>query len=602
MSLYYPQFVPDEGPVDANILFVGEAPGETENAQLKPFVGDSGALFTNCLGRNGVRREEVRLANLFHHRPAQGNKFETILKEPLLQEHVKLLYKHILTHRPNVIAALGAWPLWFLTGKKGIKKWRGSILTFLGDETIKVIPTVHPAAVLRDRGLYPIFDTDLKRIVEDSAFPERNLPVRRFICNPHGLELEEWTQRLCGAEYLGTDIETIKNSSKILCCGFAPSPDVAVCINAESHEGQRAIQRILASPAKKIFQFGTFDTIQLIALNGYELHDASAFVLDRPYYWDTLVAQHVLAPELPRSLEYLTSVYTREPYYKTVGRGSIPDDEKGWSAKVERQTLWEYNCRDCCVTIEIAFKQMQELSEEPIPTQNIFAFDMQQTGTARDISNAGILVDDERRAMLERVLLRKWAKKQFALDRLTGFTTNVRSPKLKTILYENMGLPTRRNRKGGITTDEDAIVSLITFCKDKMDSVVKAQTIMDWKVKLVVCQTVLEIRGIRQVLSNYVLKASKKGVPRARSNGRVHSTFKVGPETGRWAATKYVDGTGLNMMTLPRDPVEVEDADYEEYMKALALAEAPDTSLMAELENEPDEDDIEEDEDDAEAA
>ncbi len=568
ITYYNNKYVEDEGPENSRILLVGEAPGEHEYDQGRPFVGPSGDILISVLSRNGVSRAEVRLANLCHFRPF-GNKFEGLKGTDVLNQGVTDLYKFILANRPTVIAALGAWPLFFLTGKNGIMKWRGSILGFIGDETIKVIPTVHPAAVLRDRGLYPTFDLDIKRIIEDSAFPEKRLPIRQYVTDPRGMELEEWTQKLCESEYLATDIETVKKSKHILCVGFSPSKDVGVCIVPGHHEGKRAIERILASDAAKIFQFGTFDTLQL-SDNGYTIRDPKAERFERPYYWDTLIAQHVEAPELPRSLEYLTSIYTREPYYKTEGRGSIPDDSKGWSAQINKQSLYEYNCKDCCCTFEVFEKQRNEILERrpngSFLNQNwvdIFDFEMSSLDVAGHISQAGLPLDNDRRELLESVLLKKWAAKQFPLNQLTGFNTNVKSPALKNILYDKdkLGLPTRRKRDGRITADEDAIVSLISYCKDRLDSVVKPETKLEWQIRLTVCQTILEIRGIRQVLSNYVLAKTKTSGYRASEDGRIRSTFKVaGTETGRWSASKYVNGTGFNAQTLPRDPVEIDDS------------------------------------------
>jgi DNA polymerase len=596
LEYFHDRYVPDDGPEDARILFVGEAPGEQEYEQLKPFVGQSGDILMNVLGRNGVMRNEVRLANLSHHRPF-NNKFEKLLKTPVLLTGVKDLYAHIEQHRPNVIAALGSWPLAFLTGKKGIKKWRGSILSYVNDETIKVIPTFHPAAVLRDRGLYPTFDRDIKRILEDSKFPEKRLPIRRYITDPRGLDLEEWTQRLCASEFLAVDIETVKKSKFILCVGFAPSPEVGVCIVPTHHEGRRAIERILMSDAAKIFQFGTFDTLQLTD-NQYTINDPKGAKHERIYYWDTLIAQHSQASELPRSLEYLTSIYTREPYYKTEGRGTIPDDAKGWSAKVDKHALYEYNCKDVCTTYEIFEHQRADiLAKRPDgrwadkDLVESFDYSMSMLEVANHISQAGLPIDHERRQLLKQVLLEKWAQKQFILDRMTGFETNVRSPKLKEILYDKdkLGLPTRRNRDGTITTDEDAIVSLIAFCKDKLESVVRSETKLEWNIKLAVCQTVLEIRGIRQVLSNYVMDRSG-GVDRSGADGRIRSTVKVGgTETWRWSMMKYVDGSGFNAQTLPRDPVEVAESRLTSVDGSL--------KLLSQLEAEPDEDEVEEEED-----
>lgn len=584
------KYVPDEGPENARILFVGEAPGEQEYEQGRPFIGMSGDILMNVLARNGVSRDEVRLANLCHYRPF-NNKFEKLLNSPVLSSGVKDLYAHIEAHRPTVIAALGSWPLSFLTGKKGIKKWRGSILSYINDESIKVIPTFHPAAVLRDRGLYPTFDLDIKRIIGDSAFPEKRLPVREFITDPRGPLLEEWTERLCNSEYLACDIETVKKSKHILCVGFSPSPEVGVCIVPAHYDGKRAIERILASDAAKIFQFGTFDTLQLHD-NGYIINDPKALAHERPYYWDTLIGQHTLAPELPRSLEYLTSILTREPYYKTEGRGTIPDDAKGWSMKVDKQSLYVYNCRDTCTTYEIFLAQREDIIKgNDRDLIESFDFSMSALDMAHHISRAGLPIDHERRELLQNILLTKWAKKQFILDRLTGYETNVRSPKLKNILYDKdkLALPTRRNRDGNLTTDEDAIVSLIAFCKDKLDSVVREQSKLEWQVRLSVCQTILEIRGIRQVLSNYILERQRDGTSRAGNDLRIHSTVKVGAtETWRWSMMKYVDGTGFNAQTLPRDPVEVDESLLTERDGVLRL--------LSQLEAEPDEDDVDDEE------
>jgi uracil-DNA glycosylase len=549
---YYPKPIPGEGPLNAPILLVGEAGGEVEYEKGRPFVGPSGDLLTSVLLRNGVNREQVRLDNLSHYRP-NNNRFEFLIGTEVLQDSLLALRDYIQINRPIVIGALGAYPLEYLTGKKGIDKWRGSILPYLHDKTIKVIPTRHPSAVLRERSLYPIFDLDIKRIISDAAYRDFNYTERRFILNPKGLDLEEWTQKLCESNTLAVDIETVKNSTHILCVGFATSPTLAVCI-VPDNQGRRAIQRVLSSDAKKVFQFGTFDTTQL-KLNGYEINDPVGTELERIYYWDTLVAGHVQAPELPRSLEFFTSIYTREPYYKAQGRGSIPEDEKGWSESFDRQSLYEYNARDCCCTFEVFLRQRESILADPILLET-FDFEMSMLEVAHHIGDSGMLVDVERRDFIQAALLSKWAKKQAILDALVGEDVNVRSTALKRILYDKscLGLPTRRKHDGTITTDEDAVVSLIAFCKDKMESVKMDATKFEWRKKQLVCSTILEIRGIRQNLSTYIM-GNRVGL-----DGRLHSTYKAAAtETGRWAAQKYVDGSGINAQTMPREPIEIED-------------------------------------------
>lgn len=558
MANHYNVFVPDEGPADARILFVGDSPGGDEHEQKRPFIGTSGQILITALSNLGVEREEVRLANLCHYRPYQ-NRFDNLIGTDALKEGISLLHQYIKLVKPHVIVPLGAHPLEALTGKTGIGKWRGSIISYIHDETIKVIPTYHPAAVLRDASLYPTFKIDLARIIQDSNYREFNLPQRRYIIDPRGLDLEEWTQRLCNSPELACDIETVRGSQHILCVGFAPSKDVGVCIVPLDEARKSAISRILASSARKIFQFGTFDYRQLTD-NGYQVIDLEAQELGRLYWADTMVMQHVLAPELPRSLGYLTSVLTREPYYKTEGRGNVPNDSKSWSLKANKEALYVYNAKDCCCTFEI-YEQLMPDIESDIYHPETFDFEMSMLETFDELGASGMFVDEERRQLLEEVLVARWAKRQFVLDRLCGYVTNVHSPKLANILYDKdkVGLPVRKTREGRVTTKEDAIVGLIAFCKGKLEEVVREDTILQWKVKLAICETILEIRGIRKNLSSYILAQNKKGIKRARPDGRVHSVYKITTETARTASSKYHDGTGFNAQTLPRDPVDVPD-------------------------------------------
>jgi hypothetical protein len=290
--------------------------------------------------------------------------------------------------------------------------------------------------------------------------------------------------------------------------------------------------------------------------------DPSASNLGRPYFWDTNNFQHIAAPELPRSLEYLTSIYTREPYYKTVGRGTIPDDEKGWSEKVEKQSLYEYNCRDCCCTIEIAQKQMAEMDAAQLRMMN---FSMAMLEVTRHISASGMFQDEERRSLMEKAVYVKMLKKQQILNALCqlGIEINVRSIKLKEILYNKLNLPPRYYLKV-LTTNEDAIVSLIGFCKGKIAEYKTEELKTKWQVKMTICKLILEIRGLRVLISNYLKLDQKRGISRRSSDGRIRSTYKVcGTETARWSASKYVDGTGFNSQTLPRDPLDIDDATLE---------------------------------------
>lgn len=541
-SIYPSPYVPPSGPDGTDILLVGEAPGEQEQKEGKPFVGQAGQVLLTSLSRSGIDHTKIKLFNLFGYRPYH-NRFEYILnpqnKEVFANELAKL-YSYIATHKPKVIGALGKWPLYFLTHKEGISHWRGSILPYAQDPTIKVIPTYHPSAVSRDNSLYPIFDTDIKRIVQDSQFREFRLPNRKFILDPTGLELEEWIIKLSSAPHLAVDIEAVKNSADIICVGFAPSPDIGVSIRTDTPEKCRAIARILESSPEKIFHNGIYDTL-VLELNGYTTVN---------YTWDTMIAQHVMEPELPKALDYLTSIYTREPYYKTEGRRNIPSDQKAWGKKTNMEALLVYNCKDVCVTFEIAQQQRIEIKQYKL--ERLYQFEMESQDVAYHISMSGMLIDNDRRQELIDIVTKKLVKKQEVMFTLAGADFNPgSSQQVQVILYDKkyLGLPTRRTRDGKITTEEDAIVSLITYCKGQMDKVIKESTKLQWKRKWYVCKLILEIRGFRKLISTYLNKQPS-------ADGRLRSLYKVtGTETGRWSASKFVDGSGFNAQTFPRDPI-----------------------------------------------
>lgn len=561
--------VPNEGPSNAKIYLVGESPGSDEVDERRPFVGTSGQLLRGVLGRNGISEDSIRFTNLCQYQPPY-NQFKALLRSSELEAGIQELTDNIREFRPNVVAALGNWPLYFLTGRSGKKgagtgigKWRGSILpcTLQGCDGVKVIASYHPAYIVRTRSAYPIFDTDIKRVVSDSSFPELRYPLREFIIDPRGDELEHWTRCLCESENLACDIETVKRTSHILCHGFSPSPSTSVVIPHSSTDFHRrdCVDRIYRSSAKKIFHNGgTFD-IPILEMNGFSVEH---------YWWDTMVVQHVMWSELPKSLDYLCSIHTRQPYYKTAGRATIPDDAKGWSEKFDKKALYEYNGTDTGVTSEIQLEQMKELEEGPKEWRKMIDFDMRQLAPAARISNTGMLIDQKRRTVLKRALQAKWAIHQFVLDRLTGYKTNVNSPKaMKQILYDKdkFGLPLRKDHKTGeLTTDEDAIVSLIAFTKDKLSKLKPGgNAVAYWRDRYEALKVILIIRGVRKLLSSYINT-------RISDDGRLRAIYKpISTETFRWACSMYFDGSGTNAQTFPREIFDLKNYEDDPTLAAM---------------------------------
>jgi uracil-DNA glycosylase len=157
------------GDPDADLLFIGEAPGMHEDRQGEPFVGAAGQLLTRMLGEIGLTREQVYIANVLKCRPPgnrdpEPDEIETCT--PWLVEQISLI-------QPRVIATLGNFATKFvLRTQRGITSMRGSVYPWHGRQ---VIPTFHPAAILRGGGetgrQFQDFreDFDLMRATLDAA-------------------------------------------------------------------------------------------------------------------------------------------------------------------------------------------------------------------------------------------------------------------------------------------------------------------------------------------------------------------------------------------------------------------------------------------------
>jgi uracil-DNA glycosylase len=132
------------GNPNAELMFVGEAPGNNEDLQGEPFVGDAGQLLTKMIIAMGYRREDVYIANCVKCRPPGNRNPEA----DELEACEPFLKKQIAAIQPRVIVALGKFAAQWLSGKRdaAISALRGKWHTYQG---IQVMPTYHPAYLLR---------------------------------------------------------------------------------------------------------------------------------------------------------------------------------------------------------------------------------------------------------------------------------------------------------------------------------------------------------------------------------------------------------------------------------------------------------------------
>lgn len=563
-------YVPHSGPENAQVLIVGESPGSDETRTKQPFVGASGELLRQVLFNNGFpcassadieyafskkgtqaardlnNQYNIRFANLVNYQP-EGNKFDNFTESEVnigLQE----LDEYIQKWKSNIriCIAVGGMPLQYIVKKYGIENWRGSVVKVGG---VTVLATYHPSYVVRNRSNYGVFAQDIAKahriFSEGYKFPELDYKVVSS-----GYDLEEVIHECKAFRELSTDIETIKHTNRILCVGVAISAKTAFVIPNTATEGLDSTCRRFCTEViedvniEQTYHNGAFD-VEIFNNNQVKVGN---------FKHDTRIMQHVLAPELPASLSFITSIFTDIPYYKDKGKMTLPENEKGWSdtKKLDRMTLYEYNAWDCVSTWQCKEAMLKEIAENK-NFSYIYPQEMSMHELSFELTRNGMLLDQERRTLLRDAVRAKYVEDQRMLNAiLNGKVINVGSWQQKReLFYKIWGLPVRNNEKGEISTDDDAITSLVGWVKEKINSVSRQDTKFEYQKKLAGLITVKKLVGHAKLLGSY-LEVEE------HPDGRVRSTYNIpGTETARWSCSKYLDDTGLNAQTMPRDYVDV---------------------------------------------
>jgi DNA polymerase len=140
-------------------MFVGEAPGADEDEQGEPFVGAAGQLLTKMIKAMGYERSEVYICNIIKCRPPKNRNPEP----DEISACEQFLRKQIAIVQPRIIVALGKFAAQYLCGESTpITRLRGNLRTY---NEIPVMPTYHPAYLLRDESRKGEAWADLKQVM-----------------------------------------------------------------------------------------------------------------------------------------------------------------------------------------------------------------------------------------------------------------------------------------------------------------------------------------------------------------------------------------------------------------------------------------------------
>jgi uracil-DNA glycosylase family 4 len=513
-------FVPGRGSVSSKIVAVGEAPAQREIEEGKCFVGPSGHLLDEMLETAGIDKNEVYFTNAIKYMlgPSEdqyGRKYSPQQRCDYIgqdwSEQVEFLGNEIAALDPNIIIALGGTALQALCNKpfNSIRKWRGSVILGMGH---KVIPTFHPAGLFHKKDseenkywIKNIIEFDLARALKQSQFREFRYPERLLQICSSSHDLTRFLDDHNSEEYLSIDIEAIKCVP--VCIGLAFTSwrgmsvplwgKTDVCKISDMTEAELVniwmiLDKLLRDEKfKKVGQNFKYDQDKIRRL-GFKVNN---------FYADTLLMSSCVNPEFPKSLEFNTSIYTEEPYYKDEG------DEFNYS-KHPISNLFYYNSRDSCVTEEVRLGLENDLSELGL-TEFYHDFYHYSHDLFLEIENYGIATDEAARAELLLKYTTWELRLKSDLYKLTGVVVNPNSPQqVAKLLYEVFRLPLRKG------TGEEVLTAILANTAKKPEHIHALNII-------------LEARRVRKQKGTYILA-------RPDYDGRMRTSYFIcGAETGR---------------------------------------------------------------------
>lgn len=571
----------DDGKLSARLVLIGEAGGQHEAAQLKPFVGPSGWRLDEWWRAVGLDRRDFYMTNVYPFQLVR-NDLKTVPAAELAHWTDALHDRLAALEGPVVIVPTGNTALRALTGKANIMKHRGSVYAYEDrrGRTIKVIPTIHPAATFRTPEWERRCRRDWERIAGDAAFPELRTPVREHFIRPTLHDVESFVRDAEAADALAVDIETPGRDGRITCIGFAATANFSLTVPTTLSYWQTVerltqvwalIRRLCAGPAEKVLQQFQFDAFNLLD-EGVRLANLR---------WCTLAMSHCRDSTESHGLAYQASVYTREPYWKD----DVKDvDGEGPERIPSMDDWWRYNGKDACVTRELLDVHHAALGRDgrlPFYERHYRSL----FGPLLEMMRHGIAMDGPTSVAAKVALLQecaglrsqlcalagvplhrttKLSKKEVAAGKQPGLS----SKKLQVWLYQTLRVPEQRSRQTGrATADEVALKKLMQrYGQRPLEDMTEAERALAVQAALadgpkaqpkgavsVETGRMLTAVGVRVLRHREQTKVAEFLDARALDpDSRLRASFKFTTATGRLASDKNPRGTGRNVQNIAR--------------------------------------------------
>ena len=560
------------GPIPARVMIIGEAPGADEEIAGKPFIGASGHELDRMLGEAGISRAECFVTNVcrvkppdyykkgkritndigqwistgknkpsakfYPQTPGEWSALRDRWVKPQIAEGNQRLLLEIESVRPNVIIPVGNLSMWALTGRWGISKWRGSMLYGWNLHGPKIIPTFHPAYVLRSWSERAITVSDLRRAARFRNGEAYTVPEWRFTLHPPFESacqiLGELHRKLENeACRISFDLET--RAGHIACAGLSWNATNAICIPlmcAESSEGywNEEQETVIMFWLWKIL---THRNAKVIGQN---------LLYDCQYTWrhwhfvprvtqDTMISQHAIFSDLPKGLAYLASMYCNYYVY-------WKDEGKDWLPGLPEDQLWHYNCLDCVYTYEVSLALEQTVGK--LALDKVHEAQQAMFWPVLQAMQRGVKVDLKRRDELINEVQEEIHRREVFLYQVLGHELNVRSSKqMQALFYDDFKFKPRVDRKTGAhSTNDEALQSMA-----REDSLIRP-----------LVNAISDIRTMSIFVGTF-LTAGLDIDHRMRTSYNIggSSSGKSAPKTYRLSSSENAFGGGCNLQTIPSE-------------------------------------------------
>lgn len=508
-----------DGPEDAEIVAIGEAPGKAEAKTGKPFMGRSGQLLRGELGTAGLAGS-VYITNVVKCRPPDNRTptpDEIKACRPYLEEELS-------TIKPKFVVPVGGTASKAVLKKAKITQVRGQPIPMPG---YTGFPILHPAFILRDPSKLELFKHDLsrlKRLTQGETFSSEvewelvtSETLRRFV-----FELSQ-------ADEFSFDLETSSTfpydrKGHVTCLNIGindkawlvPLTMKGSPIRDDFPAQKRLIQLIASIVADKfgIGHNGKFDNSWL--WNYYEVRF--------PLSFDTMLAHHTIDENSPHDLEYLAcNLLDAQPY-------DIPLKEKQNPTDLPR--FYDYTARDAVYTLRLKRILSKRLRAEPGMRQLFYNLPMRASRVLQEAEQVGLTIDVPK---MDRVGEEIAANRDRLEKELNALVFEYQGPKrirklpnwnspkqVSKILYEDLGIKcVLYTGKGAPSTSEQAIIDL----KGKHPVV---DRLISYREAAKFYSTYIE--GFRELMVNETLYISYKihGTVTGRYSSRIHSIPRDG--------------------------------------------------------------------------